>query len=218
MERQPPCRRTARRRRSHGHRAGRTSSVAPPAAPPAAPRQTLDNLAGPRRAHRLDRARRVDRPRARGAGAGGPSVPVDPTRPPPVGRYRPRHRAGPIATAVAFSPPAAADAPPTVARGRRAVSARAGPRRGRPRPRRSRRPGGRGSQDVEAVWRVRRRRHDHDHADAEVEHLGHLLVGDVAEPLDLAEDPRRLPRAAVDAPRRRLRAAPGRGCRGCRRR
>ena len=38
-------------------------------------------------------------------------------------------------------------------------------------------------------------RHHHDHADAEVEDLQHLLVGHLAEALDLAEDPRRLPRA-----------------------
>ncbi len=54
-----------------------------------------------------------------------------------------------------------------------------------------------GAQDVEgAVGLVGG--HDHDHADAEVEDLGHLAVVDAAEPLDLAEDPRLLPGAALD--------------------
>ena len=41
-------------------------------------------------------------------------------------------------------------------------------------------------------------RNDEDHADAEVEDVGHLVVVDVAEPLDLVEDARRLPRVPVD--------------------
>jgi len=39
--------------------------------------------------------------------------------------------------------------------------------------------------------------HDGDHADAEVEHLGHLVVGDAAESLDLTEDPGHFPRAEL---------------------
>src|SRR5882672_3797913 len=49
-----------------------------------------------------------------------------------------------------------------------------------------------GPQDVEGPEGVALR-DDRDHADAEVEDLGHLGVGDLTQPLDLAEDRRRLP-------------------------
>src|SRR4029079_5406618 len=42
------------------------------------------------------------------------------------------------------------------------------------------------------------RREYHDHADAEIEDVRHLGTVDVTESLDLVEDPRRLPRAALD--------------------
>src|SRR5258706_1404522 len=42
------------------------------------------------------------------------------------------------------------------------------------------------------------RRHHHDHADPEVEDVRHLPGLDVAELLDLVEDPRRLPCIAID--------------------
>ena len=51
-----------------------------------------------------------------------------------------------------------------------------------------------GAQQVERAVHLVRRDH-HDHADAEVEDLAHLVVAHLAEPLDLTEDPRRLPRA-----------------------
>ena len=41
-------------------------------------------------------------------------------------------------------------------------------------------------------------RDDDGHADAEVEHARHLVVGDVAEALDLSEDRRHLPGGAID--------------------
>src|SRR3546814_4182013 len=53
------------------------------------------------------------------------------------------------------------------------------------------------AEDVESAVRLRGV-DDHDHADAEVEHLAHLGVGDVADLLDLTEDARRLPAARVD--------------------
>ena len=64
-----------------------------------------------------------------------------------------------------------------------------------------------GAEQVERAVRLVGRDHHH-HADAEVEDLAHLVVGDLAEALDLAEDARRLPRARVDDRRRRPRGAP----------
>ena len=60
------------------------------------------------------------------------------------------------------------------------------------------RPGGPGSRSRSSALKTSRGGHGHDHADAEVEHLGHLVVADLAEPLDLAEDPRGLPGRPVD--------------------
>ena len=56
---------------------------------------------------------------------------------------------------------------------------------------------------------------DGQHAEPEVEHVLHLVVGDVAGPLDLGEDPRLLPAPRVDDRVAVGRAAPARGCRGC---
>src|SRR5688572_915510 len=54
-----------------------------------------------------------------------------------------------------------------------------------------------GAEEVEGAVRLVGRHH-HDHADAEVEDLAHLVVADLAEALDLAEDAGRLPAAGVD--------------------
>src|SRR3546814_15852904 len=54
------------------------------------------------------------------------------------------------------------------------------------------------AEDVESPVRLRGV-DDHDHAAAEVEHLAHLGVGDVADLRDLTEDARRLPASRAGA-------------------